>query len=70
MTKLATEQYPLAYQQSFGMETLAFRFFNVYGPRQQAGHVYAAVIPVFLDALLRGRAGAGARRRVELPLPT
>jgi UDP-glucose 4-epimerase len=54
VTKLATEQYALAYQQSFGMQTLAFRFFNVYGPRQRAGHVYAAVIPTFLDALLRG----------------
>lgn len=54
VTKLATEQYPLAYQQSYGMRTLAFRFFNVYGPRQIAGHVYAAVIPIFIDALLRG----------------
>jgi UDP-glucose 4-epimerase len=54
VTKLATEQYPLAYQQSYGMETLAFRFFNVFGPRQRAGHVYAAVIPTFIDALLRG----------------
>lgn len=54
VTKLATEQYTLAYQQSFGMQTLAFRFFNVYGPRQRAGHVYAAVIPTFLDALLHG----------------
>lgn len=54
VTKLATEQYPLAYQQSYGMETLAFRFFNVFGPRQRAGHVYAAVIPTFVDALLRG----------------
>lgn len=55
VTKLATEQYVLAYQQSFGMETLAFRFFNVYGPGQKAGHAYAAVIPVFLEALLDGR---------------
>ncbi|WP_076261524.1 NAD-dependent epimerase/dehydratase family protein [Intrasporangium flavum] len=54
VTKLATEQYTLAYQQGYGMDTLAFRFFNVYGPRQRAGHVYAAVIPVFVDALLRG----------------
>jgi UDP-glucose 4-epimerase len=56
VTKLATEQYPLAYQESYGMETVAFRFFNVYGPRQKAGHVYAAVIPVFVDALMRGEA--------------
>lgn len=54
VTKLATEQYALAAQQSFGMSTLAFRFFNVYGPNQRAGHAYAAVIPVFLDALSKG----------------
>ncbi len=55
VSKLATEQYVLAYQQSFGMDTLAFRLFNVYGPRQMPGHAYAAVIPTFLDALLRNR---------------
>ena len=55
VSKLAGEQYLLAYQQSFGLETLAFRFFNVYGPRQMPGHAYAAVVPVFLDAMLRGR---------------
>ncbi|MCA1782401.1 MAG: NAD-dependent epimerase/dehydratase family protein [Dermatophilaceae bacterium] len=55
VSKLATEQYALAYQQSYDMKTLAFRFFNVYGPLQRAGHVYAAVIPVFMDALLAGR---------------
>ena len=55
VSKLAGEQYVLAYQQSFGLETLAFRFFNVYGPRQMPGHTYAAVVPVFLDAMLRGR---------------
>nr|WP_300144134.1 NAD-dependent epimerase/dehydratase family protein [Propionicimonas sp.] len=54
VTKLATEQYALAYQQSFGLSTLAFRFFNVYGPGQRAGHAYAAVIPIFIDAALRG----------------
>lgn len=53
VTKLATEQYVLASQQSFGLRSLAFRFFNVYGPGQRSGHVYAAVIPVFLDHLLR-----------------
>ncbi|MBB1030051.1 NAD-dependent epimerase/dehydratase family protein [Dietzia sp. SLG310A2-38A2] len=54
VSKLATEQYALAAQQSFGMSTLAFRFFNVFGPQQRAGHVYAAVIPVFLEALKNG----------------
>lgn len=55
VAKLAAEQYVLAHQQSYGMPTLAFRFFNVYGPGQPAGHAYAAVIPVFLDALAQGR---------------
>jgi UDP-glucose 4-epimerase len=55
VSKLAAEQYTLAYQQSFGMQTLAFRFFNVYGPGQLAGHAYAAVVPAFVDAILSGR---------------
>lgn len=54
VSKLATEQYALAYQESYGLKTLAFRFFNVFGPRQRAGHAYAAVVPTFVDALLRG----------------
>lgn len=54
VSKLAEEQYVLAYQQSFGLETLAFRLFNVFGPRQMPGHAYSAVIPIFLDAILRG----------------
>ena len=54
-SKLATEAYALAYQASFGMPALAFRFFNVYGPLQAAGHAYAAVVPAFLDAALRGQ---------------
>ncbi len=51
VSKLAEEQYTLAYQQSFGLTTLALRFFNVFGPRQRAGHAYAAVIPKFIEAL-------------------
>ncbi len=54
-SKLATEAYALAWCRSYGLPVLAFRFFNVYGPRQAAGHAYAAVIPAFLDAALAGR---------------
>jgi UDP-glucose 4-epimerase len=54
VSKLATEAYALAYGSSFDLDVLAFRFFNVYGPLQPAGHAYAAVIPAFLDAALRG----------------
>lgn len=54
-SKLATESYALAHRASFGMDVLAFRFFNVFGPLQAAGHAYAAVIPAFVDAALAGR---------------
>ena len=54
-SKLAAEAYTLAYQATYGLQTLAFRFFNVFGPLQAAGHAYAAVIPAFVDAALRGK---------------
>lgn len=54
-SKLAAESYALAYRTSFDIPTLAFRFFNVFGRLQTAGHVYAAVIPAFVDAALRGK---------------
>ena len=53
-SKLATEAYTLAYGQSFALEVLAFRFFNVFGPLQAADHAYAAVVPAFVAAALRG----------------
>jgi UDP-glucose 4-epimerase len=53
VSKLATEQYALAWQHSYAMPTLALRFFNVFGPRQLPGHAYAAVVPAFVDAALR-----------------
>ena len=53
-SKLAAEAYLLAYHAAFGLPALALRFFNVYGPLQAAGHAYAAVIPAFIDAALRG----------------
>lgn len=54
VTKLATETYTIAYQSSYQMSTVAFRFFNVYGPRQRADGSYPAVIPAFISSLLRG----------------
>jgi UDP-glucose 4-epimerase len=53
-SKLATEAYALSYQHSFGLPVLAFRFFNVFGPLQSAGHAYAAVVPLFVSAALDG----------------
>ena len=54
VSKQATEAYALSFGHTYGMPTLAFRFFNVYGPLQAAGHAYAAVLPAFIDAALRG----------------
>lgn len=54
VSKQATEAYALSFGHTYGLPTLAFRFFNVYGPLQPAGHAYAAVIPAFVDAALRG----------------
>jgi UDP-glucose 4-epimerase len=53
-SKLAAESYALAYASSYGLPTLAFRFFNVFGPLQAAGHAYAAVVPAFVSAALAG----------------
>lgn len=66
-SKLAVEAYTLAYGAGFGLPSPAFRFFNVYGPLQPAGHAYAAVVPAFVDAALRGEPvtvhGDGAQTR-------
>lgn len=56
VSKLATEGYALAHAHCFGLPVLAFRFFNVFGPLQPAGHAYAAVIPAFVAAAVAGRA--------------
>jgi UDP-glucose 4-epimerase len=55
VSKLAAEAYALAHAACYGMNVLALRFFNVFGPLQPAGHAYAAVIPAFVDAALGGR---------------
>ncbi len=54
VSKQATEAYAMSFGHTYGLPVLAFRFFNVYGPLQAAGHAYAAVVPAFVDAALRG----------------
>lgn len=54
-SKLATETYTIAWSRSFGLPVLPFRFFNVFGPLQPAGHAYAAVVPAFVSAALAGQ---------------
>lgn len=52
VSKLAAETYALAYARCYDMRTLPFRFFNVFGPLQAAGHAYAAVVPAFVSNAL------------------
>jgi UDP-glucose 4-epimerase len=54
VSKLATESYALSYQRVYDLPTLAFRFFNIFGPLQAPGHAYAAVVPAFTHAAVNG----------------
>lgn len=53
-SKLAGEHYCQAFTASYGLATVCLRYFNIYGPRQDPQSVYAAVIPRFIMAMLRG----------------
>ena len=48
VTKLAGEEYCRAVHASFGVETVALRYFNIFGPRQDPASQYAAVVPKFI----------------------
>ncbi|HYH52011.1 MAG TPA: NAD-dependent epimerase/dehydratase family protein [Acidimicrobiia bacterium] len=54
VSKLAGEHYCRVWSELFGLETVALRYFNVYGPRQRPDSAYAAVIPLFTNALRTG----------------
>jgi UDP-glucose 4-epimerase len=55
VAKLAGEQYCAAFSHVYGLETVRLRYFNVFGPRQSPDSPYAAVIPLFFQALRAGR---------------
>jgi UDP-glucose 4-epimerase len=54
-SKLAGEHYCAIFHAVFGLETVALRYFNVFGPQQDPASEYAAVIPRFVLAALQGR---------------
>ena len=54
VSKLAGEHYCKAFTKVYGLECVALRYFNVYGPRQDPTSHYSAVIPLFATALLTG----------------
>ena len=53
VSKLAAEQYCRSFHVAYGLETVALRLFNVFGPGQDPSSQYAAVVPRFIDALRR-----------------
>jgi UDP-glucose 4-epimerase len=54
LQKYAGEVYCRLYHELYGLETVALRYFNVFGPRQDPKSTYAAVVPRFATACLRG----------------
>jgi UDP-glucose 4-epimerase len=53
-SKVAGEAYLMAFAASYGLEGVGLRYFNVFGPRQDPTSHYAAVIPRFVTAVLKG----------------
>jgi UDP-N-acetylglucosamine 4-epimerase len=56
VSKLTNELYAAVFGQTYGMEVIGLRYFNVYGPKQDPEGVYAAVIPLFLKHLFNNEA--------------
>ena len=54
VTKLVNELYARVYASAYGLESIGLRYFNIFGPRQNPNGPYAAVIPLFAQAILDG----------------
>jgi len=55
VTKLSGEKYCDVFSRIYGIETVCLRYFNVFGPRQDPGSQYSAVIPKFIRLMLNDR---------------
>lgn len=55
ITKFAVELYADVFQKTYGLNYIALRYFNVFGPKQHPDNPYAAVIPIFCKAFLENR---------------
>jgi UDP-N-acetylglucosamine 4-epimerase len=54
VTKLVNELYADVFARSYGFKSIGLRYFNVFGPRQDPNGAYAAVIPKWASAMIRG----------------
>lgn len=55
LSKHVNELYAEVFARCYGFDTIGLRYFNVFGPRQDANGAYPAVIPAWTSALLRGQ---------------
>ncbi len=54
ITKATCEMYSKVFEEIYGLQTVALRYFNVFGPRQDPNSQYSAVIPKFITAINNG----------------
>jgi len=72
VNKATGEMYCQVFTENYGLSTVSLRYFNVFGPRQDPNSAYAAVIPNFINAILRGEKpviyGDGEQSRDFIPV--
>lgn len=54
VAKLASEQYMISFYRCYGLETVALRYFNIFGPRQDPSSPYSGVLAKFITLMQRG----------------
>ncbi len=55
VTKYSIEQFADIFQQTYGLNYIGLRYFNIFGPKQNPDNPYAAVIPIFCQAFIDGK---------------
>jgi UDP-glucose 4-epimerase len=55
VAKLASERYMISFYRCYGLETVALRYFNIFGPRQDPSSPYSGVLAKFITQMLAGR---------------
>lgn len=55
VAKLASEHYMISFYRCYGLETVALRYFNIFGPRQDPSSPYSGVLAKFITQMLRGK---------------
>jgi len=55
VAKLASERYMISFYRCYGLETVALRYFNIFGPRQDPSSPYSGVLAKFITLMLKGQ---------------